>query len=154
MKLIIISALSKIVNSNIMKTKALTTASFLFLFFSCDYNARQEYEIENNLSSTLFVKITNTGCGLSKYYSSFVNDSVKPYSTKVVFIQDAGISTYPEADDYTCIKELCIYTLNGNDTIKSHVDYSKNQNMEYYFRNKTTGVYLIRVDSSDFSPLE
>jgi hypothetical protein len=138
----------KVKHSDILKIVTLIIVSFLFLFFSCDYDAIQEYEIENNLSTTLFVKIANNGSGLNLPY--LIHDSVESCSTKVIFRQAAGISTYPKADEDTRITELCLFTLNGNDTIKSNVDYSKNQNMEYYFRNKTTGVYLIKVGTTDF----
>jgi hypothetical protein len=138
-----------------MKIIGLTVAVFLVSYCSCDYDTIQEYEIENNLSMTLFIKIESNGCGLSigngRGFPNLVNDSVKPQEIKVILRKSAGISTYPKKSDYTCIKELLLYTLNGNDTVKSNIDYSKNQNMEYYYRNKTTGVYLIKVDSTNYT---
>ena len=143
-------------SNRIMVVLALTLVSFLFSFFSCDVDATIEYEIENNLSMTIFYKVTSSGCGMDtvgRGFPNFVHDSVKPYSTKVIGRLAAGISNYPSQSEYSCIKELCIYTLdNSGDTIKSNVDYSKNQNMEYYYRNKATGVYLIRIDLTNFFP--
>jgi len=90
----------------------LTLMCVLFSFYSCDYDAICEYEIENNLSNTIFYKITSSGCGMDtigRGFPNFVYDSVKLYSTKVIAREAAGISKYPKQSEYTCIKELCIY---------------------------------------------
>jgi hypothetical protein len=156
MKLIVILEVLRVKHKNVVKMTSLMFICFLFKSCFIDYEGIIEYEIENNLSTTVFYKIESSGCGLNPNGSGFpnsVHDSVKPYSTKMIFRECVGINTRPKQSEYTCIKELLLYTLNGNDTVKSNVDYSKNQNMEYYYRDrgKTIGVCLIKVDSTNFT---
>jgi hypothetical protein len=132
-------------NYNKMNFKISCLIIVFITLMSCEYAAIQEYEIENKLNVPVYVEISNSGDGFGG--SKLVKDTVLALKTKVVYKQEAGNSAYPERGNKTSITNLKIYV---NDTTISKFDYSKNQNMNYYFRNKVTGVYHIIVDAIDF----